>query len=171
VKVQFEFTAADLAEVAGLAADRSPLVRKWRSRAGIVWAILVGIIAYFVTPGAPDVRVAVALVLAVVLFVATRSGRGERRNARLLAFYRERLGGDGPFPCEVEITETAVVSRQLGAESRHPWSQVASISETQGGIEFIYRPMGSLLVRDRAFADAKTRADFLAQARKFAGAR
>jgi hypothetical protein len=83
----------------------------------------------------------------------------------LQEFYRERLGGDGPFTCEVELTSAGVVSRQLGQESLHPWSQVASVAEVPGGVEFIYRPIGSLLVRDRAFPDPQVRADFMSLAR------
>jgi hypothetical protein len=85
----------------------------------------------------------------------------------VLEFWRERLGGDGPFVCEVEITEDGVSGRQLGTETRRRWSQVASVSEVSGGIEFVFRPVGSLLVRDRAFTDAKARAEFLALARGF----
>lgn len=163
MKVQFEFSAADMAQVAGRAADRSPVVRKLRAQARWIWALVVGIIAFLVAPGAPEVRAAIALVLAAAMFFM--SGRGARRDARLLEVFRERLGGDGPFLCEVELTDDGVVSRQLGTESRHPWSQVASVAEVEGGVELTYKPLGSLLVRDRAFSDARARADFLAQAR------
>src|SRR5262245_2404621 len=118
MKVQFEFTAADMAEVASRAADRSPLVRKWRTHTRAAWSILVGLVAFFVMPGDPKIRAATALASALILFFAiTRRKAGG--NPRMLEFYRERLGGDGPFPCEVEITEAGVVSRQLGTESRH----------------------------------------------------
>jgi hypothetical protein len=92
------------------------------------------------------------------------------RPARLVKYFRERLGGDGPFRCEVEIGEKGIVARQLGAESRHSWAQVASIGEIPDGIEFVYRPLGSLVVRDRAFATAQQRAEFLALARKLGAA-
>jgi hypothetical protein len=162
MKVQFEFSAADMAQVAGRAVDRSPVVRKWRARARWAWAIVTGILAFLVAPGTPGVRVAIALLLALVMFFTTARGKKE---ARLREVFRERLGGDGPFLCEVEITEAGIVSRQLGAELRHPWSQVDSVSEVEGGVEIVYLPLGSLLVRDRAFADAQARAEFLAQAR------
>jgi hypothetical protein len=167
MKVQFQFTAADMAELAGRVADRSPLVQKWRQRARGAWAILIGVVAFFVAPGTPEVRAAIALIIALALFLmTTRQGGGANRNAKLREYYLERLGGDGPFTCEVELTDDGVVSRQLGNESKHAWSRVASVSEVPGGIEFVYRPLGNLLVRDRAFADAQTRAEFLAVARK-----
>jgi len=133
-----------------------------------MWSLIVGALVYALTPAPVDVRIVSAVVVAIAVFIgiALRPQRGNE-NPRLLRFFRERLGGDGPFLCEVEITEDAVSSRQLGTESRRAWSQVASVSEVPGGIEFVFRPMESLLVRDRAFADATARAEFLATARRF----
>lgn len=166
MKVQFEFTPADLAEVARRTVNRSPLVHRWRLRNSIVGAILAGLLVLVALPGEMTIRVVAGSVIAVVLFVVVFSlGRRRGGNPRVQEFYRERLGGDGPFTCEVELKSVGVVSRQLGQESLHPWSQVASVAEVPGGVEFIYRPIGSLLVRDRAFPDPKIRADFLSQAR------
>ncbi|HEY2864653.1 MAG TPA: hypothetical protein VGK37_13630 [Casimicrobiaceae bacterium] len=166
MKVQFEFTPADLAEVARRAVNRSPLVHRWRLRNGIVAAVLVGLLVLLATPWELTIRSIVGSVIAVVVFVIVfYLGRRRGGNTRVQEFYRERLGGDGPFTCEVELTSAGVVSRQLGQETLHPWSQVASATEISGGVEFIYRPIGSLLVRDRAFPDPQVRADFLSHAR------
>ena len=167
MKVQFEFSAADLADVGKRSADRSPMIRKWRLQARGTWALVGGILVYAVTPAPMEVRIGAAVVVALATFVGAGLRSRDTANPRVLQLYREKLGGDGPFLCEVEITEDGVSGRQLGTESRRPWSAVASVSEVQGGIEFVFRPMGSLLVRDRAFADAKARAEFLATARRF----
>lgn len=166
MKVQFEFTPADLAEVAKRAVNRSPLVHHWRLRNSIVFAVLLGLLVFFATPWEMTVRSLVGLIIAVVVFVAVFFlGRRRGGNPRVQEFYRERLGGDGPFTCEVELTSAGVVSRQLGQETLHPWAQVASVAEVPGGVELIYRPIGALLVRDRAFADPQVGADFLSHAR------
>ncbi|HEX7272592.1 MAG TPA: hypothetical protein VF420_10625 [Casimicrobiaceae bacterium] len=166
MKVQFEFTPADLAEVAGRTMNRSPLINRWRLRNSIVGAVLVGLLVFVATPWEMAVRAIVAAVVVVVFFIVIfLLSRRRGASARLQEFYRERLGGDGPFTCEVELTPAGVVSRQLGQESLHPWAQVASVAEVPGGIEFIYRPIGSLLVRDRAFPDPHLRAEFLSLAR------
>jgi hypothetical protein len=166
MKVQFEFTPADLAEVARRSVNRSPLVHRWRLRNSIAGAVLVGLLVLVATPWEMTIRSVVGAVIAVVVFVVIFFlGRRRGGGARLQEFYRERLGGDGPFTCEVELTSAGVVSRQLGQESLHPWAQVVSMAEVPGGVEFIYRPIGSLLVRDRAFPDPQVRADFLSLAR------
>ena len=166
MKVQFEFTPADLAEVARRAVNRSPLVHRWRLMNGLVVAVVSGLLLFVAAPWELNIRsgAAAAFVLIMFLLVFTLSRR-RAGSSRLLEFYRERLGGDGPFTCEVELTSAGVVSRQLGQESLHPWPQVASVADVPGGIEFIYRPIGSLLVRDRAFPDPDNRAQFLSLAR------
>ncbi|HTS20362.1 MAG TPA: hypothetical protein VMN79_01015 [Casimicrobiaceae bacterium] len=166
MKVGFDFTPADMAEVSRRAVSRSPLVQRWRLTNSIVAAVLVGLLVFLATPWETEDRsvagaVVAAIVFAAVFFLARRRGG----SARLQAFYRERLGGDGPFTCEVELTSAGVVSRQLGQESLHAWPQVASVDDVPGGVEFVYRPIGSLLVRDRAFPDPGVRAEFLSLAR------
>jgi len=166
VKVQFEFLTADLAEVASRTVNRSPLMHRWRLRNTAASAVLAGLLAFAIVPGDMTNRIAAGFVIALGLFVVTMyllprpSG-----NMRTQALYREKLGGDGPFTCEVELTSAGVVSRQLGQELHHPWAHVASVSEAPGGIEFVYTPIGSLLVRDRAFPDPQVRADFVSMAR------
>jgi hypothetical protein len=166
MKVQFEFTPVDLADVARRAVNRSPLVHRWRLRNSVAGAVLIGLLVLVATPWEMSIRSVVGACVAVVVFaVIFYLGRRRGGSARLQEFYRERLGGDGPFTCEVELTSAGVVSRQLGQESLHPWSQVASVAELPGGVELVYRPIGSLLVRDRAFVDPKVRAEFLSMAR------
>jgi hypothetical protein len=166
LKVQFEFTAGDLAEVANRASSRSRLVQNWRFEGRMAWAVLVSLLVYAVTPGEPVGRaVFAALVCLLLVVVIPRLNRS--RNGRLLRYYREQLGGDGPFVCEVELSPGGLTTRQLGAETTHPWSHVASATEVPGGIEVIYRPMGALLVRDRAFQTPGSREQFLALAHQF----
>ena len=166
MKVQFDFTPADMAEVARRAVNRSPLVHRWRLMNSVSLAVLLGLLVLVATPWELTIRSVAGAVAAVVVFVVVfYLSRRREASARLQQFYRERLGGDGPFTCEVELTSAGVVSRQLGQESLHSWPQVASVTEVPGGIELVYRPIGSLLVRDRAFVDPQIRADFLSLAR------
>lgn len=168
MKVHFEFSTADLAEVTNRTVNRSPLVRRWRLRSSVAGAVLMGLLVFVATPGDWVIRVAAGLGVAVVMCVILVSLLARRRgNMRLRQFYTETLGGDGPFTCEVELTASGVVSRQLGQETFHAWPHVASVAEVPGGIELVYSPIGSLLVRDRAFSDPQVKADFLSLARGF----
>lgn len=117
MKVQFEFTPSDLAEVARRAVNRSPLVHRWRLMNSLSLAVLVGLLVIVATPWGLAVRSVVGAAVAVVLFVVIfYLSRRRGASARVREFYRERLGGDGPFTCEVELTPAGAVSRQLGTK-------------------------------------------------------
>jgi hypothetical protein len=165
LKAQFEFSAADLAEVAERASNRSRVVQDLRFAARMTWAVLISFLVYAVTPGRPLGRAIFAVLLCPLLVVIIpRLSRTSIGDSRMLRYYREQLGGDGPFVCEVELSPAGLVTRQLGAETTRPWSHVASVTEVSGGIEFTYRPTGVLLVRDRAFQTQESREQFLALA-------
>ncbi len=166
MKVAFDFSAADLAEVASRATNRSPLVQQWRMRGYGMLGTLVGLLAFLAIPGDLVYRSVAAGLIATPFFIAM-GRQPQQRPQRLVKYFREPLGGNGPFKCEVELTQAGIIARQLGAESRHSWAQVVSITEIPGGIEFVYRPLGSLVVRDRAFATAQQRAEFLKVARGY----
>ena len=167
MKVRFDFTAADLAEVAERSATRSRLVRGWRVEGHAIGAGFLALVVYVLTGGPLLARVGLAAVLGIGYFlvIPRLTGPGSSRD-RMLKYFREQLGGDGPFTCEVELSAQGLITRQMGVDTVHPWPKVASVEEVPGGIEFVYRPMGALLVRDRAFASAGERQEFLSLARK-----
>jgi hypothetical protein len=107
-----------------------------------------------------------AFVCLLLVVALPHFSRASNRNNQMLRYYREQLGGDGPFVCEVELSPAGLITRQMGTETTLPWSHVASATEVSGGIEFIYRPMGALLVRERAFQTPEDREQFLALARR-----
>src|SRR5512146_2275079 len=69
MKVQFEFTPADLAEVGRRAVNRSPMVHRWRLMNSLSVAILVGLLVLVATPWELAIRSIVGAAVAVVLFV------------------------------------------------------------------------------------------------------
>ena len=168
MKVQFEFTAADMAEVGTRAVSGSAVVQRWRRQARIITAILFGLLVYLAVPASTGPRIIAAFFVAgLAVGLRKKNVPSAARNKRVTEFWRERLGGDGPFLCEVEITEAGILTRQLGAEARHAWSHVSAVTDGPDGIQFTYRPVGMLLVRARAFPDPQTRAEFLSLSRRF----
>jgi YcxB-like protein len=165
MKVQFEFSAADVAEVAQRAAERSKTIRDSRWHAAASWSALLSLILFLLLEGAFIIRAAFAVLFGlVVFFLYFRHGRSSP-SGRYLQYYREQLGGDGPFLCEVEIGPEGVVTRQSGAEIRRPWSALKGIVETPDAVEFVWHIGGLLVVRDRAFLTPDSRSAFLQTAR------
>jgi len=169
MKVKFEFTAADAADVAQRSSERSKTIREQRLLARTSWAALLSFALFFVIDGPKIMRAIYAtFVFFALQFLWQRWFRSSNPSS-YLKYYRERLGGDGPFVCEVEITPEGVSARQYGAEIRWPWSNVAEIVDTPGAVEFRCKPVGLLVVRDRAFQTAQERAEFLQAAKNFSG--
>lgn len=132
MKVQFEFTAAELAEVTSRQQSRYRIVHRWRHRSAIAAGILLGALAFAMMPSDRPTRIVIAAVMALAVWGSVFLLSGQQRRMAILKLYRERLGGEGPFPCEVELTSPGVVSRQLGQETLHPWSQVVSVLSWRG---------------------------------------
>jgi hypothetical protein len=84
-----------------------------------------------------------------------------------LKYYREQLGGDGPFSCEIEIAPDGITTRQCGAETKRPWSAVKEINETSDALEFFWCTGGLLAVRNQAFQTSELRSAFLRKSRQF----
>jgi hypothetical protein len=67
VKVQFEFSVADLADAARRCNDRSKLVRDWRLEARFTWAALLSLALFFAIDG----QVAARATYSIIFCVAT----------------------------------------------------------------------------------------------------
>ena len=166
MKVQFEFTVQDLAEVAGKITSDSRVVRASRSNARVVWAAMIGIAAFGIVPASVVGRMLAGLAAFAISTLAWKKPGTKAPNPVVIKYYREQLGGDGPFTCEVELCDTDFRTRQFGTETVHPWIQVDSIELVPEGVEFRIKPMGLVLVRDRAFTSPEDKDLFLARARE-----
>jgi hypothetical protein len=170
VRVRFEFSAADLADVARRSADRSKTIRDSRWQAAASWSAVLGLALFFALSGSFIARATFSVAFCLVLFfLFSRWGRSSP-NATYLKYYREQLGGDGPFLCEVEITPAGLTTRQSGIETKRSRAVVEEIVDTPGGLEFHFRIGGTLLVRDRAFDTPELRLAFLRRAKEFLAA-
>jgi hypothetical protein len=161
MKVQFEFSAADLADAAHRATARSRVVRDWRWQANAMWSLLIAIALFFAISGSLTSRAIYCALFCISIFafihwVLKPSGPG-----RFIRYYRERLGGDGPFLCEVELTADGVTVRQSGAVITWPWSSSCSINDNPGDLELVFKTGGNLVVRNRAFQSQEQRSEFL----------
>jgi hypothetical protein len=94
-------------------------------------------------------------------------GRSRPKSEFYVDYLRRKLGSDGPFMFEVEIAADALVTRQLGAATRHEWSSVERVREAKSGLEIDLRGGSLVFVRDSGFASAEERSEFLRQAREW----
>lgn len=166
MKIQFEYSAADMADAAQRIADRSKTIRDSRWYAAACWSALLSLVLLSLLDGSLIVRAAFAGLFGLAVFFFYSRFWGSP-GGTYLKYYREQLGGDGPFLCEVEIDPDGVTTRQGGAEIRHPWAALKEIIETPDSLEFLWRTGGLLIIRDRAFPTPQSRSAFLQTARGF----
>jgi hypothetical protein len=167
MKIQFEFSAADVADVAQRIADRSKTVRDSRWHAAASWSALLSLVLYSFLDGNFIARALFAgLFFIVVFYVYSRLWRPSPSRT-YLKYYQELLGGDGPFLCEVEITPDGITTRQAGAETKRAWSAVKEIVETPDALEIVWHTGGLFVIRDRAFHTPELRSTYLRTARGF----
>jgi hypothetical protein len=166
VKIQYEFTVDDMADVMRRAVKRKRLWLTWRWRRRAIESILLGSILYLVIGGPATNRVAGAALFAVTSYFATWFIRGQSLGTSYSRLFREHARGDGPFIFELEITGEALIATQLGETHRRDWTSVAKITEAKGGIEFDTRS-GLVFARDSGFKSSTERSEFLNLARRF----
>lgn len=169
VKVQFQFTAADLADVAERSAGRSRTLRDARWQTTATFTALLSLTLFLLLDGSIVARAIFSLLFCAaaigVWWAITRTSR----NRTYLKYYRELMGGDGPFLCEVELQASGITTRQSGVETKRPWSSVEKIVENQGDLEVVFRPSATLVVRSHAFKTSTERAEFLRTAQAYVG--
>jgi hypothetical protein len=158
---RFEFTIDDLVEVGERGLSRSRVVGNLRRNATVGAAFLAAVLVFLAAPG----PLAVRLGLAALFAVATAAGYGPLRRhlvaTRLREYWRERLGSDGPFTCEVELTPQGVTVRQFSIVASTAWDQIAAVDESELGVEISSRRRGLIVVRARAFATPDERRRFV----------
>jgi hypothetical protein len=168
MKSQYEFTVADLADVTRRAVARSQSLLLWRWRSRVIQATVFSLIVYWIIEASVVNRVVGAAISFITVYVVLWMIRTRPQSAPYVDYYRQKLRGDGPCLFEIEINSDALVTRQLGEESRHEWSSITSIREAEGGLEIDLRRGSLIFVRDNGFSSAEARSTFLRQAREWA---
>jgi hypothetical protein len=170
MKVEFEFSVADLADTARRSGERSQAIRDMRWQGLASWAALLSLALFLLLEGSWVGRAVFAGLFWVAIMVIYPRVSKSWPDRHYLKYYQEHLGGDGPFVCEVVITPEGVTTTQFGAETRRQWSGVKDIVDSPGAVEFVFRVGGMLVVRDRAFTTPQQRLEFLAAARAYLAA-
>jgi hypothetical protein len=161
MKVRFEFTIDDLIDVGERSLSVSRVVTKLRRTAVVVWTVLGGVVAFAILPVSAGWRLVFALTVAGAVALVYPGHRKNEVKKQLRNYWRERLAGDGPFVCEVEVDGTGITTEQLGARSSVPWATVTSIVETADSVDISTEKGGLVVVRNRAFPSAEEKRRFI----------
>ena len=168
MKVAFDFTVDDMVEVAERAADRSTVVTSTRSQARLIVSMVSAVIVYFFIPASQGFRLVCAAAAGALGWYLYPGDFKKLHRKKLRKFFLEQFGGEGPFTCEVELTDQALVTEQSGSRIVREWKTIAAVLDTPDSIDFVCIGSGSLVVRNRAFTSKAQRDEFLHLARTYA---
>jgi hypothetical protein len=167
MRVEFEFTVDDLVDVNLRALDRSKRFRSGQWTNVILSGLLVGLVVFLTLPFSLSGKIASGAVGLAVIVVAHLLFRQRELGRRIRSLYLEKLGAQGPFKCEVELTEEGLITRQRGTEVKYSWAILEEIKETPDSIDFFTRDGGAVVVRDRPFNDSADKGRFFELARQY----
>lgn len=167
-RAEFEFSPAQLEDV--YSRGSGPVLARRFQRAVrrslvVIWLIVVGVALWL---QAPLDRLSAMVAIGLVLAWVWDRYRLPRITAKTVATAVRRavqkaFGDATSARCVVALSAAGLTVDQMGHSFRCSWSQVHSIEELDGDVEF-HGP-GLVVVRRSAFATDAEQVDFLAQAR------
>lgn len=166
MKVKFDFTLEDLVDVSQRSLARSRVARSWRWQGYAVAGLIGGLLGLVLVPGSGWTKLLIGAAAALLFVVYYHFTQKSSQNRKLLEYMRENHGGDGPFTCEVELTESGLITTQMGTRIKREWRNVKGIEEASDAVEIALNE-GLLVVRDRAFHSAAEKQQFIALARRY----
>jgi len=175
VKVNFDATLDDFVDVSNRAIARSKTIKSFRFSeklssiaCALVCAVVLGLRWQGSSPHKLLVGVIAALLFLILFWALNYVIWQPLRTRRLRRLCQERLGTEYPVAVEIEVTESDIITRQLGSEYRQAWGSISDIEEQEDCIEIRGRG-GLLVVRGRAFHSDEERREFLRLCEKWSG--
>ena len=169
MKVQFNYTLEDLVDSTRRFTERSKVARSWYWQNLIGAAIFSGVVVFAVCYRMPLVGLVMGTVTAVfgaLYYAGTYQGRFE---ARMRRFFREKLGDENDFACEVELLPAALMVRDKTTQTTYEWKKVREILVNDESVD-IFTRSGGVIVRNRAFKSPDEKKQFVALAQSYVAA-
>ncbi|HYR77846.1 MAG TPA: YcxB family protein [Pyrinomonadaceae bacterium] len=169
MKVQFNYTQEDLVDSTRRFTERSRVARSWYWQNLIGTAIFSGLVFFVVFYRMSLVGLVAGTVVAVfgaLYYAGTYQGRFE---ARMRRFFREKLGDENDFACEVELLPSAIMVREKTTQTTYEWKKVQEILVTDDSVD-IFTRSGGVIVRNRAFKSPDEQKQFVALAQSYVAA-
>ena len=169
MKVQFNYTQEDLIDSSRRFTARLKVARSWYWQNLVGTAIFSGLVFFVVFHRRPLVGLVIGTVVALfgaLYYAATYQGRVD---ARLRRFFRERLGDENDFLCEVELTPSALLIKEKTTQSTYEWKTVQEILVTDDSVD-IFTRSGGVIVRNRAFKSPDEQQQFVDLAQSYTAA-
>ena len=134
MRVQFEFTQADLIDASTRFLSRSKVASSWGSSGQGSAAFFAGLLVllFFIRTPLTALIGLLAAAIAGLIYPAIQKRTIEKRQRALL---KAKLGEANSFVCEVELTPVGVWVRQMNTQITHEWESVAEIAAKEDSVD------------------------------------
>ena len=160
MKVNFKYSQEDLVDATVRFYARSKSVQGIRRRQLFWSAVLLVALVMLLLKFSVMLMVTAALAaLIIISFNPYLYDRRYRKNLR--AFYKEKLGDENEFTCEIELLPEGM--RMSGEDhlTLLKWQNIEEIVPGSDSVDIFGRKGGGCIVRNRAFASAEERQRFI----------
>jgi len=173
LRVTFEFTVDEAAEVQCAFVKTSREASSWRRREQFKFVVSLTIACAFMVIIFRDGRsistlaflVAVGFGIGMLLSIPFGWYYDHIVRTRRRRFLLEQLGGPGPHQCSIEIRPDTLWVSQSGVELTFRWGDAIDVQDVPEGVAITFR-RGLVLARNRGFISDAHRAGFLRRLRE-----
>jgi uncharacterized protein (DUF58 family) len=160
MKVSFKYSQEDLVDATVRFAARSKTLRGIRRRQLFWGAVLLVALALLILKF--SIMLMITAVLAALIIISINPYLYDRRYRKnLRAFYKEKLGDENEFTCQVELLPEGMRTSSAEHVNLIKWDEVEEIVPTSDSVDIFGHKGGGCIVRNRAFASAEERQRFI----------
>lgn len=166
MRVSFKYSQEDLVDATVRFAARSKAVKGMRRRQLFWSAVLLASLAILILK-VSIVGMLVAAVAVVVVIIINPYLYDRRYRKNLAKLYKEKLGSENEFTCEVELLPEHLKTSSQNCWSAMEWKDIEEFVPTGDSVDIFGRKGGGVIVRNRAFSSAEERNRFIDLAREY----
>jgi hypothetical protein len=167
MRVQFECTLEDCLDASKRFLARSQSASwQWQGlaySAVFTWLLVFAVVTLIY--GKPGLGAAIGVPVAALSAALYPSSYKRTIEKRLRKLYLREFEAANTFLCDVELKAEGILVRQTDRQTIYEWSSVEEIQDREESIDIFTRDGCGVVVRNRAFAEAASRREFLELAR------
>jgi hypothetical protein len=166
MRVSFKYSQEDIVDATVRFSRRSRAIQRVRRRHTFWSAVGLASLAILILK-ASVLGIIVGAVAALIVIIINPYLSDRRYRKTLREFYKEKLGVEDEFMCEVDLLPDGLNTGGHDCWSTTKWSDIEDIVLTSDSVDIFGRKGGGCIVRNRAFNSAEERQKFIELAREY----
>jgi hypothetical protein len=166
MRVAFKYSQEDLVDATVRFAARSETLRRARRR-NLFWSAVLLVSVSLLVRRVSFIAMVIAAVGALVVIIINPYLYDRRYRKTLTNLYKEKLGDQNEFTCEVELLPNGMKTSGEDCWATTEWNKIEEIVPTGDSVDIFGTHGGGCIVRNRAFNSAAERQRFIDLAQEY----